>query len=342
MIPGELSTPTGGYQYDRRMIEGLRGLGWDVRVSGLDPRFPRPDRRALVDAAARLARIGAGERVLIDGLALGAMPEQARAEAHRLRLIALVHHPLALESGLTPARAERLRVSETAALAAVRRVIVTSRATARTLQQRYGVAPRRICVVAPGTDPAPLAHGSAGGPLHLLCVGAVTPRKGHLLLIHALATLRAHDWRLDCIGSLERDPRTAAALQRSVQALDLEGRVFLHGVVAPRTLAAAYDSADLFVLPSRFEGYGMAFAEALARGLPVLGTRAGAIPDTVPADAGVLVAPNSVAALRDALERLLADAGLRARLAAGARRARTRLPLWAASCRELAAVLRAC
>jgi glycosyltransferase involved in cell wall biosynthesis len=338
VAPGDLATPTGGYVYDRRMAAGLRGLGWRVDVVRLDESFPAPTAAALADAAARMQAIDDGALVLIDGLALGAMPDIVRAERRRLRLLGLVHHPLALETGLAPARAAALRRSETAALAAMRRVIVTSPATARELAP-FGVPAAAVDVVLPGTDPAPLARGSTGGTLQLLCVAAVTPRKGHRLLIEALAGLSGPDWRLTCIGSLDRDPPTVSALRRQITALGLGDRVRLAGAVDDAALAAAYDAADLFVLPSLYEGYGMAFAEALARGLPVLGCRAGAVPDTVPADAGLLVEPGSAAALEQALARLLLDTALRNRLAAGARRARSALPDWDAGCRRLAAVL---
>jgi glycosyltransferase involved in cell wall biosynthesis len=338
MVPGDPATPTGGYVYDRRMAEGLRALGWRVDVVTLDPGFPAPAPAALAGAAARLRTIADGGLVLIDGLALGAMPDVVAAERVRLRMIGLVHHPLALETGLPADRAAALRRSETAALAAMRRIIVTSPATARELAA-FGASPADIDVVLPGTDPAPLARGSGGGPLALLCVAAVTPRKGHLLLVEALAGLAAADWRLTCVGSLDRDPAAAAALRRRIDTLGLDARVRLAGTVDDAALAAAYQAADLFVLPSLFEGYGMAFAEALAHGLPVLGCRAGAVPETVPADAGLLVEPGSVPALSEALERLLSDAALRRRLRAGARRARSALPDWHASCRLLAELL---
>lgn len=338
LVPGDLATPTGGYAYDRRIVAGLRALGWRVEVIGLDSSFPAPRAAALRDARTRLAAIPDGGLALIDGLALGAMPQLAAAEACRLRLVALVHHPLALETGRAPEQAAALRASEAAALAAVRRVIVTSPATARDLEG-FGVAPDRVTVVAPGTDPAPLAAGSGGGPTALLCVAAMVPRKGHRLLVEALAELTHLDWRLTCVGSLARDPATTDDLRRRVAELGLDQRVRLAGAVDDAALAAAYAAADLFVLPSLHEGYGMAFAEALARGLPVIGCRTGAVPDTVPENAGLLVAAGSVPALRDALERLLTQPDLRARLRAGARRARSELPDWNDSARRMGAIL---
>jgi glycosyltransferase involved in cell wall biosynthesis len=338
IIPGDPAAFTGGYEYARRNVEGLRALGWNVMVRGLDASFPSPTPSALAHARATFARIPDGATVLVDGLAFGAMPEIAAAEAHRLRLVALVHHPLALETGLEDGLAEALRASEAGALAAARTVITTSAATARALAD-YGVAPERTAVVEPGTDHAPLARGSRGRVLELLCVSAVVPRKGHAVLLEALAPLVDRPWRLTCVGSLARAPKTVAALRQSVAKLRLAGRVRFAGEVDRAALERYYDHADAFVLATFHEGYGMALAEALARGLPVVSTLAGAVPDTVPADAGLLVAPGDPVVLRRALARFLDEPDLRASLAAGARAARERLPGWAESCARLARAL---
>lgn len=338
VLPGDPATLTGGYEYDRRITEGLRALDWQVAVHALDASFPAPTAAALAHAREALERIPDGALVLLDGLALGAMPQVAAAERDRLRLVALVHHPLAEETGLDAASAAALRESETRALAAVRGVIATSRATARALAA-YRVDPARIRVVEPGTDPAPLARGSAGDTVELLCVAAVIPRKGHALLVEALAALAHLPWHLTCVGSLERDAATAASLRRQIDECGLAGRVTLAGEHARAALDRFYERADAFVLATFHEGYGMAFAEALARGLPVVGTRAGAVPQTVPPDAGLLVPPGDVAALREALARVIDDPATRARLAEGARRARALLPTWPQASAALAAAL---
>ncbi|MCX7892136.1 MAG: glycosyltransferase family 4 protein [Burkholderiales bacterium] len=338
VLPGDPATLTGGYEYGRRAVAGLRDLGWDVRVHSLDASFPAPTAAALAHARRTLAGIPSGGLVLVDGLALGAMPDVAAAEASRLALCALVHHPLAEETGLAAGEAARLRASETRALAAVRKVIATSAATARALAA-YGVSAPRIAVVQPGTDPAPLARGSGGPGLALVCVASLTPRKGHERLLAALGALADRAWHLTCAGSLERAPATAARVRRAIAELGLGHRVTLAGELDRQRIDALYDRADAFVLATFHEGYGMALAEALARGLPVVSTRAGAVPDTVPGDAGLLVPPGDAAALRDALARLLDEPELRDRLAAGARRARERLPTWPDACARLAAAL---
>jgi glycosyltransferase involved in cell wall biosynthesis len=276
---------------------------------------------------------------MLDGLAMGAMPAVVAAESRRLRLIALVHHPLAEETGLSAERAEALRASERRALAAVRHVVVTSGYTAG-LVTRLGVERERISVVEPGTDPAPLARGSDGATLSLLCVASVTHRKGHAVLVDALAQLKDRDWRLTCIGSLRQSPATVAELRERIAVLDLEGRVTLSGEVTDAALAGFYDSADLFVLATYFEGYGMALAEALARGLPVVSTRTGAVTRTVPKGAGFLVPPNDSEALAIALADVMDDPGMRQRLSEGARAARSHLPGWDAAAQRMAGILR--
>ena len=208
------------------------------------------------------------------------------------------------------------------------RIVVTGPRTVRDLMERLDVPPERVAAVVPGTDPAPLARGSGGPGCHMLCVASLTPRKGHLVLLEALAALADLDWHLTCIGSTALHPPTAAAVREAVRARGLGERVALIGERPSTELAPFYDAADLSVLASYHEGYGMALGEALARGLPVVATDAGAIPDTVPADAGLLVPPGDPDALAGALRRVLTEAGLRQRLAEGARAARRALPTW--------------
>lgn len=328
LVPGDPNAATGGYAYARRLVQALREAGHAVDPHRLSDAFPRPDAAALAHADRVLGALPEGTITVIDGLAFGAMPEVARSHARRLALVALVHHPLGAETGLAPEEARRLDATERDALACVRRVIVTSAHTA-TLVAGMGVPAARIAVVEPGTDPAPHAdRDDRGSEVALLCVATLTPRKGHADLLTALARIADLRWRLDCVGSTTRDTRTAAAVRADVEALGLSTRVVLHGEVDASRLSELYRGADAFVLASRMEGYGMAFAEALAHGLPVVGCSAGAVPFTVPSDASLLVPPGDVDALAVALRRLVADAALRSRLADGARRAAALLPDW--------------
>ncbi len=330
-VPGDLATPTGGYFYDRRMIAELEQFGWQIDLVDLGEGFPWPAGETHAAAQARLAAIPEGRMVVVDGLAFGVLAEAAAQLCARHRLVALVHHPLALESGLTAQQAELLRESERAALRFAHRVIVTSAATARQLAADYGVPAQHIVVARPGSDPVAAAAGSRDGVVRLISVGALVPRKGFDILIAALATLADLPWQLTIAGDRGRDPKTANQLDADIARLDLGGRVALLGAVSPQRLAELYAAADLFVLASRFEGYGIAYAEAIAHGLPVIGTTAGAIPDTVPAGAGLLVAPNDAEALARALRRLIADADDRRRLATAARAAARQLPSWSDS-----------
>jgi glycosyltransferase involved in cell wall biosynthesis len=337
MLPGRLSTPTGGYGYDRRIVAGLRGSGWSVEVVELDGSFPRPTRSALDYAARALAAIPNDTAVLIDGLALGAMPAEVEREQSRLRLLAIVHHPLARESGIGADVAAALAASERRALAAVRRVVVTSAAT-RDALAGYGVGRERIDVIEPGTDRVPLARGSGSRMLQLLAVGSMVPRKGYEVLIRALAECAGENWRLTCVGSLDRHPETAERVRGLIEEHGLGGRVLLVGKVTELEMAGYYDGADVFVLPTLYEGYGMAVAEALARGLPVISTATGAIGDMT-AGAGILVPPSDPDALAAALLQLMTVPGLRDRLAEGARAARERLPRWDDASRRMAEVV---
>jgi len=328
-FPGDLDTATGGYAYDRRIIDELRRLGWTIELLSLGDGFPRPSAAQKTDAEARLLGSVSKMPIVVDGLAFGALPEVA-AELNRVRpVVALVHHPLALETGLTEVQSLALLASERAALASARRVVTTSPWTADLLVERFGVTADRLTVILPGTDRRPLARGSGGGPVHLLSVGAIVPRKGFDLLLEALAPLRDLPWRLTIAGDRERDPTAAARVDKLIAHHRLDGRIDVLGKVSPGRLAALYDSADAFVLASAFEGYGMAFAEALAHGLPVIGTTGGATRQTVPATAGQLVAPGDVPAITEALRALIEDHGHRRALAAGARAAAAALPTWA-------------
>ena len=330
-VPGDLATLTGGYVYDRRMISELGHLGWRIDVIGLGDGFPLPSDATRAAAQACLFDIPKDRTVVIDGLALGVLPEAATQLRTRNSLLAVVHHPLALETGLSAEHLEKLRASERAALAAVGAVIVTSPTTRRHLVEDYAVPADRIFIAPPGSDPVVAAQGSTDGIVRLLSVGAVVPRKGFDVLIAALATLTDLPWRLTIVGDRTRDRQAAARLDADIALNRLSDRIAVLGEVSPQHLAKLYVKADVFALASRFEGYGMAYAEAIARGLPVIGTSAGAIPETVPPGAGILVKPDDTAAFAQAIRRLIEDPAERLRLGRAARAAGTRLRSWQAS-----------
>jgi glycosyltransferase involved in cell wall biosynthesis len=271
--------------------------------------------------------------VLVDGLAFGAMPDIARRAAERLRLVALVHHPLADETGLGEAMRERLVRSEALALRAARVVICTSCTTARRLIEAFGVEPARLRVALPGTVRRARAQGSAGAPA-ILCVGSLIERKGHDVLIRALHHIAGEAWSARFVGAEDRDSDWAAALRALVRALGLADRIGFVGAVADPE--SEFARADLFALASRHEGYGMVFAEAMAHGLPIVGCHAGAVPEVVPEEAGILVPPDDPEAFAEALSVLLGDGELRRRKADGAWRAGHALPGWADTARLVA------
>jgi glycosyltransferase involved in cell wall biosynthesis len=337
-IPGDLATLTGGYGYDRRVLGELTACGVAATHLPLPGGFPFPDADAVTQTLRLLAQAPADHVLLVDGLALGALPPAALAEL-AAPLVALVHHPLGLESGLAPATARALIENERAALAHVRHVIVTSPTTRDTLLADFGVAAQRIAVAEPGTDPAPRFQGSGAEALALLAIGSITPRKGHGVLVEALAELQHLPWTLTIIGSPDRDPACAAHLRAAIAAHGLGARVTLAGEESEAALGAAYAGADLFVLPSLYEGYGMVLGEAMARGLPIVTTTGGAAAQTVPDAAALKVPPGDAPALREALGAAIADASLRARLAEASWLAGQGLPRWREAAMVIAKVL---
>jgi glycosyltransferase involved in cell wall biosynthesis len=337
-VPGDIETRTGGTVYDKRVMAELRAAGWRVDHLAWPPSFPFPSPADAAIVTASLAACPDGALVLIDGLALGVLPNVAAAEAERLRLVALVHHPLALESGLSPETAQRLAVSERQALSHIRAVIVTSEMTAATLARDFGVDRASITVATPGVErPASVMPRGQSAVPRLLAVATVTPRKAYDVLVDALARIAELDWRCTIAGSLDRAPETTAAVRRQISDYGLADRIDLIGEVADPT--PLYEAADIFVHPSRYEGYGMAIAEALAFGIPVVATRAGAIPEVVPDHAGILVPVDDPAGLADALRLMIENPSVRQRYADGAALAATRLATWPGTAARIASAL---
>ncbi|MGF0538979.1 glycosyltransferase family 4 protein [Agrobacterium sp. ES01] len=323
--PGKLDLNTGGYAYDRRVIRGLDKLGWDVRLLSLGDGFPFPTDDTRHSAEEALSALADGDLVMLDGLAFGVLGDWAEREAERLRLVALVHHPLALETGLDEAQRQMFHASEVKALSHARHVIVTSPMTARELSSHYGVQQDRITVAIPGTDPASASIGDRSIP-HIISIGTLTPRKGHDILLAALKQVEDLDWTATIVGSRALNAQTTVELDRQLEELGLGERVTLPGECDdPRELLA---NADIFALASRYEGFGMVFAEALSHGLPIVACSAGAIPDVVPEDAGILVPVDDVSAFAAGLRRLLSDPDERRMRAKASRLAGAKLPGW--------------
>ncbi|MCP1314245.1 glycosyltransferase [Halomonas sp. 707D7] len=334
MVAGSLDQRTGGYVYDARMVEALRRHGFAVDVAQLDGHFPDACDVATRAFDQTLDALGDEERIIVDGLVMGALPASVARHAPRLDITALVHHPLGDEQGLDEATSKRLHLSELEGLSSVSRIIVTSGFTAARLEalaKAYGVeitAP--VSVVEPGVERAPMSPAAAEGEeLRLLCVATLTPRKGQDVLVEALSRVRAEAWRCDLFGG-NRDAAFTERVEGLIARHELS-RVTLHGECDAATLEAAYQGAHVLVLPSWYEGYGMVITEALAHGLPVITTTGGALAQTLPHDAGLSVAPGDVEALTTKLECFLSDSELRHRLREGAIMAREALVDWQAA-----------
>jgi glycosyltransferase involved in cell wall biosynthesis len=364
-IPGDINLPTGGYTYDRRVLALLPQFGMDAQHLWLPDGYPAPSQGDLEWTANAFAKLPRKAVLMVDGLAYGAMPPDV-IERAPCPIVALVHHPLCLETGLSDARAAELRASEVLALSLARSVVVTSAATARTLIDEFGVPGERITVAVPGTDRPPgtvrilpsLATAPrsrkttasqpkatniapAPAPVQMLSVGSIVPRKGYDVLMRALGKLRhVPEWRLTIAGATDRSPETAEALRLQVMFLGLKNSVRLVGPLSESALADLYASADVFVMSSLYEGYGMVLAEAMTRGLPIVCTTGGAAADTVPDGAGIKVPPGDEAALTQAIDRVLRDAALRQRLADGSWAAGQALPRWEDTTAAIAAVIK--
>jgi glycosyltransferase involved in cell wall biosynthesis len=330
--------PSGGNLFDSRVCHGLAAAGWTVHVHAVPGSWPQPDAPSFAALASAVGRIPDGAVVLLDGLVASPAPEVLVPEAGRLRLVALVHMPLG--HGTTDNGA---RGREGALLSAVASVVTTSGWARRLLLELYSLPGDRVRVAEPGVDAAELASGTATAGA-LLSVAAVTPGKGHDVLLDALSMLGDLRWHWQCVGSLERDPAFAEDLRRRALDGGLRGRVRFSGPQTGTDLARSYDSADLLVLPSRAETYGMVATEALARGLPVVAAEVGGVPEALGhgvdgARPGLLVPPADPGALRDALRLWLENEGLRRRLRRAARERRASLFPWSTTTSVVADVL---
>ncbi|MEV5410280.1 glycosyltransferase family 4 protein [Thermopolyspora sp. NPDC052614] len=346
VLPGDVddpNAPSGGNVYDRRVCQGLEELGWRVHRVGVGGAWPRPGPGGRAALARALGEMPDGAIVLLDGLVACGVPEIVVPHADRLRVAVLVHLPLAAETGIPPETAAELDRLERETLRAAALVVATSEWAGRGLVERHGLDPDRVGVAAPGTDSAPMAPGTDGAS-RLLCVASVTPRKGHDVLVRALASLADLAWDCVCVGPLGRDGGFADRVREMIAAGGLGDRIRLAGPLAGEPLEAAYAAADLMVLASRAETYGMVVTEALARGIPVLTTTADALPETlghapdgsVP---GLLVPPDDPAALADALRRWLTEPVVRVKIRTSVRHRRGMLHGWTVTSRQLAALL---
>jgi glycosyltransferase involved in cell wall biosynthesis len=327
VIPGDLHTLTGGYAYDREVIAHLTDRGVTMHHIALPSSFPFPTDEDERESALLLNAIPKHIPLLIDGLAYGGFSQSLLDTLKQRCVVALVHHPLCAETGLDVNTAQRLKTSEKRALDAAGHIIVTSDATRNGVIHDFEIAPSRITVAEPGVKR--VAFTTIRTPAQqLLAVGTVIPRKGYDVLIEALHALREVPWTLDIVGATDRCPHTYTQLQNRVEALGLSSRIFFKGVLTPEQVEEAYQTADVFILASHLEGYGMVLTEALAHGLPVISTRTGAATDPRYAETLQLVDSGDVAGLRDAICLFLRDDETCVRAAEKSRRIATHLPTW--------------
>ncbi len=308
LIPGDPATPTGGFVYDRQAIRALddaQRLGTVIRIDGP---FPTGSAASLSACAEALAGLPDGDTVVADGLAFTALASELARVGDRLRIIALVHHPLGDETGLAPSDRDRWLGREMAALSLAETIIVTSETTRRRLGE-LAVDIRGVRAVPPGVDPAPdlsFRHSDTGDSLNMLCVATLIPRKAQHVLVEALSQLSDRRWQLDLVGDL-RDPAYAERVRRLIEDAGLSDQIALHGAVSDAVLDGFWRRADLFVFPSLHEGWGIAPVEAVRWGLPVVTTDAGALGESVPARARRLVPADNAPALAKVLAHLLDD-----------------------------------
>ncbi|EWT02582.1 glycosyl transferase [Intrasporangium oryzae NRRL B-24470] len=332
--------PSGGNTYDRRVCQGLAALGWSVTEHAVPGPWPSPDRAASAALGTVVDGIRDGDVVLVDGLVASPAPEVLVPQSRRMRLVVLVHLPLGAgtpgEEGLPTRHRER------AVLSAARAVVTTSEWTRRWLLDQYGLDRNTVHVARPGVDPAEPTPGTATGG-ELLCVAAVAPHKGHDVLVEALAAVQDLSWRCVLVGGSGSDRAFVETLDRRARSAGVADRLHFTGALTGASLEAAYAAADVLVLASRGETYGMVVAEALARGLPVIATAVGGLPEALGAVAGgrpgLLVPPDEPEALASALRCWLVDGALRERLRALARERRETLPGWTDTSTRIARVL---
>lgn len=331
VVPVEVddpAEPSGGNTYDRRLWRGLTDLGWAVHVH----RTPGEHLGCV------LASLEPGSVVVLDGLVASDVPEQVVPHGRRLRLVLLLHLP----RGTSRPRGDAHR-AEAAVVGACAAVVTPSEWCRRQVLTAYDVAPGRVLVAPPGVDR--IDRDPAPGPAdELLVVAAVTPHKGHDVLLAALRHLGDLAWRVRCVGPLTRDAGFAARLTDDAARAGLAERFLLLGPRTGPDLDAAYAGAGLLVLPSRGETYGMVVTEALAHGLPVIASAVGGVPEALGPPqhdrrAGLLVPPGDSAALAAALRRWSVDPVLRSELRAAALVRRESLIGWTVTAQAVARVL---
>lgn len=344
VVPADLPGPSGGSIYNQRVLGAWRQEGMRVAEEAVGGAWPYPDEQALQSLSQCLRR---HRRVLVDGIIASAAPDVlAQARDAGVEVNILMHLPLPAETGLSAGQQDSAEARERRALQHAHLVICTSQWARRDVTARYGELP--IAVAAPGCDAAPLATGSQ--PPHMFFLGTVSPRKNPLTVLRALNPLQHLDWSLSIAGPQGGDKEYAQAVSEAADALS--DRVDLRGPLTGHCLELAWDAADLLILPSVVETYGMVVTEAIARGVPALvgsGTGAeealAAAQDPTSAEdtstlPGGAVDPADHAAWTEVLGRWLHQDDLRRQWRANAAADRDRLRPWTETAKNLHTALR--
>lgn len=361
LVPANIRYNSGGNIYNARLTEGLRALGTDVEVIAVEGSWPESDakeRRRLASflGARPPATAGAsGTVTIVDGLIACGAPDELEAAA------AAGHPAWVLLHMASPSHPD----GERRALEAAAGVICTSPSVADHVKEHHGLPGARVAL--PGTDPAPVAAGSQ--PPHIVAVAALLPNKCQLLIVKALAQLKDLPWTASLVGALDGDPAYAEQVRAAIAEDGLGDRIRLTGQLVGDALAAEWHRADLSLLVSRSEAFGMVVTESVARGIPVIvreGTgavdalalgrtgrhggcgahqpsahahqyRAQGRADPLPGAAVGFTGPERTHpdALAGAIRKWLAEAGLRAEWQSRALAARQHLPGWAATARHV-------
>lgn len=324
-IPGDATQKTGGYIYEWELLQALRRNGRPVEHIELGAGFPDPTSAETEAAIDAMAALSDDTPLIIDGLVFGSIDTAGLAMV-KAPIIAMIHHPLGLETGLSPDRSAYLLQREADNLALAQAVLVPSPHTARILMNQFGVAPDKITIALPGFRPADPVKTPLSPPL-ILSVGLLAERKGHDMLVAALGQIRDLDWQAQIVGKTH-DAAVEAKLRRQIADLDLSDRIIMTGLLDDVEVITRYRQATIFALATRYEGYGIVLGEALLHGLPIVTCRTGAVSDTVPEGAGILVPVDDVKAFADALRKLLSEDRTRTAMALRSREAGQALPSW--------------
>jgi glycosyltransferase involved in cell wall biosynthesis len=309
LIPGDINQLTGGYIYNRKMIEGLVSKGHEVEVHNPGSDFPFPGKESLGNCRRIFSSIGRGEPIVIDSLALGPCEKIIVQFAGNNPMVGLIHLPLFMNPSFTQIEKSVFKAQESRAYKKMRFLIAVSMHT-RQLIHECGIDNSSIFVVHPQAESPTRKTFYPSLPHNLLCIANYTRNKGHSTLITALAGLKSFDWVLSCYGDQTMEIEYALKLIKEVKELGLDDRISLNGPLQHQSLTEIYLQADLFILPSEYESYPMVLVESLVHGIPVIAAEAGGIPELVPDGTGYFFEPGNAGSLEKVIQKLLTQVDL--------------------------------